>query len=411
MTKLAFSALWLFIFTIPWQSAIVVEGFGTISRLVGVLAMTLTALSVAATGRIRPLSVIQVLMLSFLCWAVLTAAWTIDPLNTELRVWTYIQLLAMVCVIWQLASTPQLQKSLIKAFVLGSAVPASGAIWARVTGKIVADAGRYTAANMAVNELGHMFALALAMACYLAATERKASSFWFYTALMGVFQVGVLLTASRGATICSVVAWMLLPWVFHRLKTYQKGAAVVAGVALVLAVLAVVPARTWQRLGETTSEIESGSYSRRGRIWKAGWEVFQQHPIVGVGAGTFQTSVASRLEASRTRAPHNSFLAVGVELGLVGLALFVGMLLCLLLGSLQLPEFDRRLGLILLAVWVMTSMVSNWEYYKPTWFIFGLIAAQVGGRVRLGMALRRTPDRLDERGLAYGDSSWEERTA
>lgn len=411
MTKVAFTALWLFIFTIPWQNAFVIPGFGTIARVVGVVAVAFTLLAVAATGRVRPLSVIQVLMLSFLCWAALTAAWTIDPVNTELRVVTYIQLFVMVCVMWQLTSTPQLQKSLIKAFVLGAAVPAAGAIWGRLTGLAVKDAGRYAAANMAVNELGHIFAVALAMACYLAATERKAVWFWFYAALMGAFQVGVLLTASRGATVCSVVAWMLLPLVFHRLKTYQKGAAVIVGVALVLAVLAVVPAATWQRLGETSREIESGDFSRRGHIWRAGWQVFQQHPIVGVGAGSFQASVESQLQTRRTRSPHNSFLAVGVELGLIGLALFLGVLLCLLLGCLQLPGFDRRLGLILLAVWVMTSIVSNWEYHKVTWLVFGLIATQVGGRVRLGMGLRRAPAPVDEPGLAYGASPWEERTA
>lgn len=411
MTKVAFSALWIFVFTIPWQNAFVFAGFGTISRVVGALAVAFAVLAVVSTGRVRPLSLIQVLMLSFLCWAILTAAWTIDPLNTELRVETYVQLFVMVCIIWQLTPTPPLQQSLIRAFVLGSAVPAAGAIWGRLTGLAVKDAGRYAAANMSVNELGHIFALALAMACYLAVTERKAVWFWFYTALMGVFQVGVLLTASRGATICSAVSWMLLPWIFHRLKTYQKGAAVILGAALVLAVLAVVPAVTWQRLAETSSEIESGSFSRRGHIWRAGWQVFQQHPFAGVGAGSFQTSVASQLDARRTRSPHNSFLAVGVELGLIGLALFLGTLLCLLLGCLQLPGFDGRLGLILLAVWVMTSMVSNWEYHKVTWLVFGLIATQVGGRVRLGMALRRAPAQLDERGLAYGASSWEERTA
>jgi O-antigen ligase len=409
MTKLAFSALWLFVFTIPWQNAFVVPGFGTISRVAGALAVAFTVLAVAATARIRPLSLIQVLMLSFLCWAVLTAAWTIDPINTGARVATYIQLIVMACVIWQLTSTAPLQRSLIQAFVLGSAVSAFGAIWGRLTGQAVKDAGRYAAANMAVNELGHILAIALAMACYLAVTERKAVWFWFYAALMGIFQVGVLLTASRGAALCSAIAWMLLPLVFHRLKAYQKGAAVVVATALVLAVLAVVPAVTWQRLAETSSEIESGNFSRRGHLWKAGWVVFQRHPIVGVGAGSFQTSVESEVKTGRTRSPHNSFLAVGVELGLTGLALFLGLLVCLLLGCLQLSGLDRRLALILLVLWTMTSMVSNWEYHKVTWLVFGLIATQVGGRVRL-WSPRGTAPAAAEANFAYA-SSWDKRTA
>jgi O-antigen ligase len=409
MTKLAFAALWLFVFTIPWQNAFVVPGFGTISRVAGAAAVAFTILAVAATARVRPLSLIQVLMLSFLCWAVLTAAWTIDPINTEARVATYIQLIVMACVIWQLTATALLQRSLIQAFVLGSAVPAIGAISGRLTGQAVKDAGRYAAANMAVNELGHIFAIALAMACYLAVSERKAVWFWFYTALMGVFQVGVLLTASRGAALCSAVAWMLLPWVFHRLKNYQKRAAVAVGAALVLAALAVVPAVTWQRLSETSQEIESGNFSRRGHLWRAGWVVFQRHPIVGVGAGAFQTSVENEIKTGRTRSPHNSFLAVGVELGLIGLALFLGLLICLLLGCLQLSGFDRQLALILLVVWTMTSLVSNWEYHKVTWLVFGLIATQVGGRVRL-WSPRRTALEARERSFAYA-SSWDERTA
>jgi O-antigen ligase len=411
MTKVAYSALWLFIFTVPWQSAVVFDGFGTISRVVGMLAVAFTIWAVASTGRVRSLSVIQVLMLSFLCWAVITAAWSIDPINSALRVGTYVQLFVMVCLMWQLTPTPELQQGLIKAFVLGAAVPAVLAIHGRLTGQAVVDAGRYAAANMAVNELGHIFALALAMACYLAASARRASGFWFYTALMGVLQVGVLLTASRGAALCSAVSWLLLPLLFHRLKAYQKTAAVVFAVALVAAVLALIPPTTWSRLGQTTNEIESGNFSRRGHIWVVGWGVFQKHPIVGVGVGAFEASVASQLEASRTKAAHNSFLAVSVEMGLVGLALFLGILACLFLGCLQLPGFDRRLGLILLLVWTMTSMVANFEYHKVTWLIFGLIATLVGARVRLGMTLRRAPAMVEERGLAYSASSWEERTA
>jgi O-antigen ligase len=411
MTRLAYSALWLFIFTIPWQSAFVVAGFGTISRVTGALAIAFAVLAVVATGKVRPLSIIQVLMLSFLCWAVITSAWSIDPVRTELRVATYLQLFGMICLIWQLTPTPHLQRRLMQAFALGSAVPAFGAIWARLTGQAVDDPGRYAAANMSVNELGHMFALALAMACYLAVTERKRSGFWFYAVLMGVFQVGVFLTASRGAGLCSAVSWLLLPWLFPRLKAYQKTAAAAVSVALALAVLAIVPAVTWQRLSQTGEEIESGNFSRRGMIWQAGWNVFQQHPIVGVGAGAFETSVASQLEASRTKAAHNSFLAVSVEMGLVGLALFVGTILCLFVGSLHLPGFDRPLALILLVVWGMTSMVANFEYHKVTWLVLGLIATQVGGRVRLGMPLRRVPAPMPEPSPAYDGGTWEQRTA
>jgi O-antigen ligase len=216
---------------------------------------------------------------------------------------------------------------------------------------------------------------------------------------MGLFQIGVLLTGSRGATAASLVAWLFLPWVFVRLKAYKKTAAVVLGGALLFGALALVPPSSWERLSETGEQIESGSFSERGPVWRAGWEVFQSHPIFGVGAGAFQASVASQLPG-HALSPHNVFVSVAVELGLVGLALLFGILLCLVLGSSLLPAFDRRLALVLMATWIISAMAFNCEYEKATWFLFGLIATQVGGRVRLGHPARSSLARASQQGYA-----------
>jgi O-antigen ligase len=384
MTKLAFGSLWLLVFSIPWQNAIVIPQLGTISRMVGALVVGLTILSVVWTRRVRPFSLLQTLMLAFLGWAVVASTWTIDPVNTQERVSTYLQLVVMVLAMWELSGTAERQHSLIKAFVLGTAVPGIGIVWNRLAG--VSFEGRYHAAGMGINELGYTFVMGLAMCCYLAATERKRLYFFGYAVLLGLFQVGVLLTASRGATLASAVAWLFLPWVFVRLKAYKQSAAVLMGAAMLACVIAVVPAESWQRLGETSQQIESGSFSRRGPIWEAGWEVFQQHPIVGVGLGSFPKSVSSKLTGATS--PHNVFLSISVELGLIGMALFCGLLVCLVIGCLQMPMFDRRLGLILMMTFMMTAMAANWEYKKTTWFMFCLLAAQVGSRIRIGGAQR-----------------------
>jgi O-antigen ligase len=397
MTKFAFASLWLLVFTIPWQNAIVIPELGTISRIVGGLVVAFTILAVVWTRRIRPFSLIQVLMLAFLCWAVLASAWSIDPVLTEDRAMTYLQLVIMVMAMWELSAAPERQHSLINAFVLGSVVPGIGIVWNRFGG--VGHEGRYQAANMGINEMGYTFAMALAMGCYLAAKERKPLYFWGYALMLGLFQVGVLLTGSRGATVVSLVAWMFLPWVFTSLRNYKKGAAVVMAGGMVAAALAVVPASSWARLSETSTQIESGSFSQRGPIWQAGWEVFQQHPIVGIGPGAFPKAISGKLP--KTLSPHNVFVSIAVELGLVGLALFLGIVGCLLLGSFQLPGFDRRLALILMMTFLMTCMAANWEHKKMTWFLFGLIATQVGSRIRVGLEPRFAPARANQQVAAH----------
>jgi hypothetical protein len=150
MTKLAFLSLWLLVFTIPWQQAVVLAQFGTITRGVGVLVVAFTILSVVAVGRIRPPSLIQLLMTAFMAWAVITMAWTIDPVNSPNRAATYLQLLVMVWALWQLSPQPEQQRSLIRAFVLGTAVPGVEIMVTRLTGSLL-DEGRYAAAGMNPN--------------------------------------------------------------------------------------------------------------------------------------------------------------------------------------------------------------------------------------------------------------------
>lgn len=78
------------------------------------------------------------------------------------------------------------------------------------------------------------------------------------------------------------------------------------------------------------------STSGRMQVWKRGLRYMAAHPIVGVGIGNFPLAEGVLSEESRARAErgggfkwsaaHNSFLEIGVELGVIALALFVAML-------------------------------------------------------------------------------------
>jgi hypothetical protein len=77
------------------------------------------------------------------------------------------------------------------------------------------------------------------------------------------------------------------------------------------------------------------------------------------------------------------------ELGIVGLGIFCALLAFLVLSALELPWAARRLWLVCLGVWLVGVSSLTWEMRKPTWWLFGAIAAQHASLRRTSTASRR----------------------
>ena len=121
------------------------------------------------------------------------------------------------------------------------------------------------------------------------------------------------------------------------------------------------------------TDIEDGYLGVRGSIWKAGVALFVQHPLAGVGAGTFATAVEPLTH--RPEASHQTFLSVLVEQGVIGFALFVGILVSAFLPVRRFPAPERKLWIVMLLTLCVGLMPANWDYRKPLWFLVGVLAA------------------------------------
>jgi O-antigen ligase len=196
-----------------------------------------------------------------------------------------------------------------------------------------------------------------------------------------------LLTASRGATLAGFVALAIVPFTFAYLTGRQKMAVLLTVVLLVSSAFLFVPPSSWKRLSTMPSEFAKGTFTGRKIIWTAGWELFRDHPFLGVGANSFRL-VVSRVLAEPIRldlpgmppAPpaHNTFLSVLVEQGVIGFVVFCALLGTLVFSLRAMPRFSRKLWVACLLVWVVGVCSLTWEMRKPTWFFFGLLMAQSG---------------------------------
>jgi O-antigen ligase len=140
--------------------------------------------------------------------------------------------------------------------------------------------------------------------------------------------VVVVQTGSRGGFLSVVAVGFLLAISLPvrrlavRLVPILLGAAILGGIA---------SDAYWDRMAtiwgsgtdETSDYTAGGIREARLRIWQRGIGLMLANPLLGIGGGAFEIAEGETHGAGIWRAAHNSFIEVGAELGLAGLALFV----------------------------------------------------------------------------------------
>jgi O-antigen ligase len=187
-----------------------------------------------------------------------------------------------------------------------------------------------------------------------------------------------LLAASRGSLVGLSAGFLLV-----LTRSRKKLRNVVLAAALVIPLLAVAPTSFGQRLLNPGGG-DNQAVAARETTWRAGWSMFKDHPLVGVGLSRFKTVVlqyedttAGALQVQSLA--HNTYIEVAAEQGLLGFIPFMGTLIAafLMLGKAARmtaniePRFLNRacIGLqaALLAAWVGAFFISAW-WFRFYWF-------------------------------------------
>jgi O-antigen ligase len=398
MNKLAYGALWIFVFTISSEPTF--RGYGIIpTRITGPLALGLALLAIVISGRLRRWHPFHVAALLFVVWigcglVFFYNQWVTIPNDF----WTFVQLALVLWIIWELTTTRSRQLGIMAAYVLGAGVSALDTIM--LFRRQAEMMRRFAAGGVDNNDLAMTLALAIPMAWYLGITYRQPLRRWVCGAYLPIALFAIGLTGSRGGMLTTIIALLIVPLTLTRLSPVRRGIAIALLWISGAVAVAYVPQTLMERLASTTSEMEPGGMGGRWKIWNAGIKAFTYKPLVGYGPGAFRSAVEPWLLA-KSRVAHNSFLSVLVESGLVGLLLFCSMFFAVFLGVLKLPPLERRFGLVLLATLGVSIMPLTSEGSKRVWFVLAVLAglsqtylAGRGGvtrRVRAGQARPPVP--------------------
>lgn len=187
------------------------------------------------------------------------------------------------------------------------------------------------------NYLARILILAFPLAAFLGVHRPSRRERIALIAAAGIIAIAVLFTYSRGGML-TLAAVGLLMVLLGRVRITAANALL--GFVLVLALL---PTDVGRRLltieslisKDTELSVVDASAAKRRQLLKVGWSIFLDHPMLGVGFGNFGSNYppyANRVgmtaldyvPAGVRQFPHNLYLEIAVETGLLGLLAFLG---------------------------------------------------------------------------------------
>jgi len=200
-----------------------------------------------------------------------------------------------------------------------------------------------------------------------------------------VFLIAILMSGTRGAwlAIVVVIAVVYIP----RMQIKQQIGLILVFVVMAAAVIQI-PAVVKFVEYRTSTAIESGGAGRLD-IWKISYQTFLSHPILGAGIrNTHEAMTFSNFESTpfdvrlnepfRSRVTHNIYIQIAIELGVIGLIIFLlwmaellfspifskewlfvlAYFIAMLVGGLTNPQLNRKY------FWLVLALAEGLRYYS-----------------------------------------------
>ena len=362
-------------------------------------------------------------LIAFVGWAAMSAAWAEDS-GVAIDATTRFLPNAMLFLI--VFAGVRTREQLL--WVVGSIVV--GAVLSAVYGMVVGAPTDSMAAATPANEpervalgnanetaaalvTGGTLAAALAVALRGKPVLRLATTIAVPLCVFAVF-----LTLSRGGLLALGASLIAAIVVAGR----RRGAALAVALCAVLAAVVYFGAFASVEARDRVLAVDGGT--GRTDIWTVGWRMVEDHPLRGVGAGNFPTSsIHYLLEpgallrddfiVDTPKVAHNTYLSLLAELGVVGLALFLGVigfsLWCAAravrcaaqAGDRQLDILSRAMIVVIVGL-LAADFFGSREYSKLLWLLLSLCPVLLAisraelSRRAVGADAERAPQALHE---------------
>jgi O-antigen ligase len=367
------------IFTIPWEGAFHLPGFGTAATVMGLVVGACWLVMIAMSGRTRKPSTYLLAVGLFVLWTSATTFWSADQVESLGAVFLWLQSFLFVYILWDLYRTKPALLAGLQAYVLGAYAAVGGAVLNYLqSNPFYTHMDRYSLGDTNPDGYGFILALGIPVACYLAASPETPRIFRLVNiGYLPVAFLGIALSGTRTASVGAAVGLLYGLATLTRLRLVARVAVVSLLAAALFVLLPIVqPLTSFQRLGTTGTEVVHGDLNERTELWADGIHAFMQAPVLGVGTDMYRS--VSDLD----KVAHNTYISVLVEEGLIGVVLFGAIIWIVVRQARRLPRWDRNFWLTALIVLAIGASTLTWEQRKTTWLFltFAVAVAAASGR-------------------------------
>jgi O-antigen ligase len=286
-----------------------------------------------------------------LVWLAMSMIWAEKPASsfTALQPWAACAL--MFVVLMTLDLTRAQIRMLVLAFIIGVTFSVLlgliGGVKVPTDTSALRDDGRLRGGLDDPNYLAAGIVPSIALAAGLFSGVRSALGRFGLAASCIVLVIGLGATESRGGLIAAFVAILTAVVIAKRGR-----ALVMAFIVIIIGVGCVWFASDPAAYKRVTHTADKGN--GRSSLWIVGGRIWKDHPIVGVGLDNYRVYAPRYVDgpglltfvnfiAERPHVVHNVYLQTMVEVGLVGLGLFLTILITSLAAAMRAARrFERR---------------------------------------------------------------------
>lgn len=367
INKFAVGFTLLFIFLVSWGDSI----WDGLPRVVATIAFGFALIQLLIHGTHRHFVYFHLLALLYFAWQLVSMMWSPDPEWALGVAQTTTQLLFLVLLFSLVIDNNSRLIWAYQVYVFGN-IAGSLVVISNYLQGITSGYLRYGIENLTIDSVGVFLAISIPMAVFLAK-----SSTYKWLRLLNLVSIpfifyAIFLTATRTAFIAGIIG--VFYWLYtHRKASFRvKASIAIVFILSIVTIFSFAPKSSVERVFSAGESITKGTLNSRSVIWTGAIDQWRESPIIGVGLGGLGHALSNR--HINYRGAHNSFIHVMTETGIIGLLLFLGVHIALLIYILHAPSEDKVFMLALFFAMVISQLATHLQTEKITWFVYTLLA-------------------------------------
>lgn len=358
---------------IPLEKLFILTDKFTLNKLLGIIIFIVYYLKY----RKIDIKVFNKELVIFYGFAIISFLWSIDIASSLMKAITIINYMLYLYLMITLKNRENILNKIIAAYVIGCILLA-------LLGLVNFINTGYSQRVSGVDELDeNWYGLIIGLSIILMypiynKTKSKAKK-TLYLLINMILIIGLLVSLSRTAIIATIAAY--IPFILTiKQKNYIKLINIGMIVLIVVLIFIYIPSienLIMDRIQKSYDDQAGG----RLNILTVGTEIYKDYPIFGVGLSNFPKAFTGYYIAKVQgvwlppgRDPHNIYLAILVELGMIGAILFIIMIIKLFYGILKIQNRnDMVITLSLLTFILIAGMANTILYKKYFWLALSII--------------------------------------